>query len=208
MSTGGHLARRLSRRLLELEHCAVPLVEVTVLVVGLVGVGQFEIEEAHLLVLEERAGVPGAAVELDRHVAGNPERLDVLQRRLCLRVVDLRGRRHRDEPRFAADRGEALGDLAMARDLLDAHGPARQPHDVEARRAARKLELRVLGAERGAVLLRLDHRAVGRKRRGREIIDDNGTDCGFGIGTGHGLILRYPYSAALSACGKFRSLSS
>jgi hypothetical protein len=174
--------------------------------VDLVGVGQFEVEETDLLVLEERAGMPAAAVQLDRHVAGNLEGFDVVQRRLSLQIVEPVGRRDRDEPGLAANRGEALGHLTVARDLLEAQPPARQAHDVEARSSTRQLELRVVGAEHHAIFDRRDDLAERSERLGREAVRRNRADSRIGFGCLHRVLLSSIQSAAARACGKSKSL--
>src|SRR5690349_1991832 len=77
---------------------AEPLGELGALMVGLVGVAELEIKEADLVILEERPGMPGAAVDLDRHRARDDECRDVRERRLGLGLVDVLRRRHRHEP--------------------------------------------------------------------------------------------------------------
>ena len=73
----------------------------------------------------------------------------------------------------AADGGEALRHPTMARDLTHDRGPFADRHDVEPRRAARQIEMRVGGTEWGAVRGRLDQiaerrEAVAADRRDRQ----------------------------------------
>ena len=65
-----------------------------------------------------------------------------------------------------AEGAEALGYLAVVRDAVEAHGLVAETHDVEAGRALGEIELRVVGAELGAVLLGGDDLAEGAKASG------------------------------------------
>src|SRR5436305_7706454 len=78
-------------------------VEMRVVVIGLVGVAELEVKKADLLIVEERPGMPGATVELDGHRARYHEGRDVFERGLGLRIIERLGRRHRHQPRLAAE---------------------------------------------------------------------------------------------------------
>jgi hypothetical protein len=49
--------------------------------VDLVGVGEFQVEEADLVILEEWPRVPAATMQLDRNITGNLESADLFQSR-------------------------------------------------------------------------------------------------------------------------------
>jgi hypothetical protein len=143
--------------------------EVAVHVIGLVGVGEFEVEEIHLGRGEERPGMPGAAMELDADRPGDAEGADrswIGHRRA---IVRRERRRHRQQPLPAAHRREALRDPDMARDPVEGEAALLEAHDVEARGAVVQDELRVGGAERGAVLAGRDDLAEGGEGVGRNL---------------------------------------
>src|ERR1700712_1951556 len=75
-----------------------------VLMVDLVGIGEFQIDEVDLLVLEERPGVPCATMQFHRNRTRNDETRNVFQRRLSLRIVEVLGRRDSQHPGLAAQR--------------------------------------------------------------------------------------------------------
>src|SRR2546430_940434 len=81
-----------------------------------------------------RPGMPGRDVELDQAVARHAE-ADVVLERWPEAVGEVGGRRHADQPVLAAERAQALGDLAVARDALEGDADLGQAHDPDARLA-------------------------------------------------------------------------
>lgn len=93
--------------------------QVAIHMIGLVGVGELEVEEIHLGRGEERPGMPRPAMQLDADRPGDaegPDRGGIGHRRA---IVRRERRRHRQQPLPAAHCREALRDPDMARDPVE-----------------------------------------------------------------------------------------
>ena len=140
--------------------------EIAIAVVDQIGISKLQIEETHLIRGEERPGMPGPEMELDRDIAGDAECPDAVWRRA--RLIGIRGGRRRDgnEPVRTPDRGQTLGHPVMTGDVIERHATMVQAHHIEARRTLRKVQLCILRAEWNAILQRRQNLAKGGETRG------------------------------------------
>src|SRR5215469_9064782 len=132
--------------------------------IATVGVEVFEIDEEALVVDKVRPGVPCRDMQFDHPVARNPEGDDIREARPRL-VGEIARRRDTDQPFLAAERAEALGDLAVSRDAGEAEPDMRQMHDPQARLAIAENQLRLARRVLGIVMDGADPLPAGAQRR-------------------------------------------
>src|SRR5271165_5378176 len=93
-----------------------------------------EVDEEAFVMDEVWPGMPGRNVQLDQAIARHPKRSDVVDARARV-VAEVARRRHADEPFFAAERAQALGDAPVPRDPAETQPNMRQMHDPQPRLA-------------------------------------------------------------------------